>query len=77
VLSAWSEVLRTTNLVRLSWAEATLAAAGVPTVVWDSGVAAVEAGVSAFPRRLMAPADQAERATRILADADPEAVGDR
>lgn len=67
--------MRTTNLVRLSWAEATLAAAGVPTVVWDSGVSAVEAGVSAFPRRLMAPADQADRATRLIADADPEHGG--
>ncbi|MEM6490613.1 MAG: DUF2007 domain-containing protein [Pseudomonadota bacterium] len=73
-MSGWTEVLRSTDLVRLSWAEATLKAAGVETIVYDAGVSAVEAGVSAFPRRLMARADDAALAVRLLAAADPEAA---
>jgi len=68
----WAEVMRTTNLVRLSWAEATLHAAGFETRVLDAGISAVEGGIMAFPRRLETLAADADGARALLDAADPE-----
>ena len=69
------EVMRSNDLVRLSWARATLAAAGIEAVLLDAHIAAVEASIGAFPRRLaVAPRDFA-RARTVLAEAEA-ALGD-
>lgn len=74
-MADWDEVLRTTNLVRLSWAEATLHAAGFETRVLDSAISAVEGGIAAFPRRLQTLAQDAPRARALIAEVDPEGNG--
>lgn len=71
-MSGWAEVMRTTNLVRLSWAVALLEAEGFPTRVLDGAIAALEGGIMAFPRRLEVPAAQGPRARALLDAADPE-----
>ena len=64
------EVMRSNDLVRLSWARATLAAAGIEAVLLDAHIAAVEGSIGAFPRRLaVAPRDFA-RARTVLAEAE-------
>lgn len=65
-------VLTSNDLVRLSWAEAVLAAAAIPAVVLDGHMAAMEGGIPAVARRLMVDdADWAE-ASAILRNADPD-----
>ena len=46
-------LLKTTNLVRLSFLQALLRDAGILTKVFDDNISALEAGISIFPRRLM------------------------
>jgi hypothetical protein len=60
------ELIRTNDLVRLSWAEAMLAAAGVETVVLDAHVSAVEGSLGVLPRRLMVAAEDLRRAREVL-----------
>jgi hypothetical protein len=47
------ELLRTNDLVHLSWARAMLAAEGIETVVLDDYFSGVEGSIGAIPRRLM------------------------
>ncbi len=65
------EILRTNDPVRLSWAEALLADAGVESFMMDIHASAIEGSISAIQRRLMVADDDAERAKRILAEAGP------
>lgn len=69
------ELLRTNDLVHLSWARAMLAAEGVETVVLDDYVSGVEGSIGAIPRRLMVPQDQLERAKRLLERARGDGPG--
>ena len=46
------ELLRSNDLVHLSWAQAALSAAGIESVVLDAHVSGVEGNIGAFPRRL-------------------------
>ena len=62
-------LLRTTNLVRLSFVQALLSDSGIETEVFDSNISALEAGISAFPRRLMVDKLRLLDAKTILADA--------
>ena len=65
------ELLRSNDLVHLSWAQAALAAAGIESVVLDSHVSGVEGNIGAFPRRLMIVDDDLlERAREVLARAE-------
>jgi len=63
------ELLRTNDLVRLSWLEALLADAGIETIVLDHNTAAIEGSISALQRRLMVHEDDHRRALAVLADA--------
>src|SRR6185312_2629405 len=47
------ELLRSNNLVRLSFLTALLADAGIEAVVFDSHTSVAEGSISAIPRRLM------------------------
>ena len=62
-------LLRTTNLVRLSFVQALLRDSGIKAEVFDSNISALEAGISAFPRRLMVDEARLVAAKNILADA--------
>ena len=64
------ELLRSNDLVHLSWAQAALAGAGIASVVLDSHVSGVEGNIGAFPRRLMVRDDLLERARKVLAQAE-------
>lgn len=63
------ELLRTNDLVRLSWLQALLADAGIDTVVLDQNTAAIEGGIVALQRRLMVRAEDHRRALAALAEA--------
>ncbi|HET6468396.1 MAG TPA: DUF2007 domain-containing protein [Geminicoccaceae bacterium] len=60
------ELVRTNDLVHLSWAEAMLRAAGIPTLLLDSHFSAVEGSLGVLPRRLMVEEDDLERAQEVL-----------
>ncbi|WP_372399086.1 DUF2007 domain-containing protein [Azospirillum sp. HJ39] len=64
-----TELLRTTDPVRLSWLVALLADAGIETVVLDTHTSMLEGSIGAIPRRLMVDAGDAVRAARILREA--------
>ncbi|MEM7022315.1 MAG: DUF2007 domain-containing protein [Pseudomonadota bacterium] len=63
------ELLRSNDLVHLSWARAMLAAEGIESVVLDDYVSGVEGSIGAIPRRLMVVEEDFERAERVLATA--------
>jgi hypothetical protein len=65
------ELLRSNDLVHLSWAQAALSAAGIETIVLDAHVSGVEGNIGAFPRRLMVVDDDLlEHARAVLARAE-------
>jgi len=70
------ELFRSNDPVRLSWAEAILAGAGIPALVLDEHTAALEGSISAIPRRLVVDDDDYTSAQRVLAEADPTATTD-
>jgi hypothetical protein len=67
------ELLRTNDVVRLSWAEALLADAGIVCVVLDQHTSLVEGSIGAIPRRLMVEERDYRRAHDLIAAADPGA----
>ena len=64
------ELLRTTDLVRLSWHQALLAESHIETVVLDSHTSVLEGSIGAIPRRLMVADEDYDEAVRLLADAE-------
>ena len=62
-------LLRTTNLVRLSFLQALLRDSAIEAQVFDANMSALEAGIGAFPRRLMVDEGHLLVAKTILADA--------
>ena len=63
------ELLRTNDLVKLSWLKALLADSGIEVVVLDNHTSVLEGSALAIPRRLAVIDDDLPRARRILADA--------
>lgn len=64
------ELLRTNDLVRLSWLQALLADAGIDCLVLDQHTSLVEGSIGAIQRRLMVAAYDHDRARRLVAQAD-------
>lgn len=64
------EVVRSNDLVHLSWVEAILAAEGIDCVLLDRHISAVEGGIGAFGRRILVTARDAARAFEVLAAAE-------
>ena len=69
------ELLRSNDIVRLSWLTALLSEAGIEAVLLDSHMSVIEGSISAIPRRLMVREHDAARARRVLAEAGEE-LGD-
>jgi hypothetical protein len=67
------EVLRTNNLVYLSFAQAVLDEAGIESLVFDMHTSVIEGSIGALPRRLMVDDDLVTRAKAALAAAEPAA----
>ena len=64
------ELLRTNNVVRLSWAQALLADAGIDSIVLDHHTSLVEGSIGAIPRRLMVAERDHRRAGALIAEAE-------
>jgi hypothetical protein len=64
------ELLRTNDLVRLSWVEALLADAGIVSLVLDQHTSLVEGSIGAIQRRLMVDERDHRRAQDLIAAAD-------
>ncbi len=63
------ELLRSNDVVLLSYVTDLLAQAGVETIVFDDHISMVEGSIGAFPRRVMVEHGQEQRARRILNEA--------
>jgi hypothetical protein len=66
------ELLRTNNVVRLSWAQALLRDAGIDSVVLDHHTSLVEGSIGAIPRRLMVAQRDHEQARAVITAAEEE-----
>ena len=66
------ELVRTNDVVRLSWLQALLADAGIEAVVLDTHTSVIEGSISAIPRRLCVLDEDLTRARRVLAEAGEE-----
>ena len=63
------QLVSTTDAVRLSFLLALLRDAGIPVYVFDANISALEAGIGAFPRRIMVPSERLSAAKILLKDA--------
>lgn len=63
------DLLSATDLVVISFATSLLDSAGIPHVVFDRNISAVEGGIGAFPQRLAVDAEDWPAASRLLQDA--------
>ena len=66
------ELVRTNDVVKLSWLQALLADAGIETVVLDVYTSVIEGSIGAIPRRLAVIEEDFDRARRVLEDAGEE-----
>ena len=64
------ELLRSNDLVHLSWAQAALSATGIESVLLDAHISSIEGNIGAFPCRLMVEDELLERAREVLAQAE-------
>ena len=64
------ELLRTNDVVLLSWLEALLADAGIDVQVLDMHMSILEGSVGARPRRVVVHDDDAAEARHIMDDAN-------
>lgn len=63
------ELLRTNDLILISFVEALLTNENIGWFVADQHMSAVEGSLGFLPRRIMVEADAAPRARRLLAEA--------
>ena len=63
------ELIRSNDLVHLSWAQAMLQGAGIPCMLADQYTSSMEGGIDALPRRLMVSETQLHEARRVLDEA--------
>ena len=66
------ELLRTNDLVKLSWLSALLRDAGIESIVLDANMSLLEGSVGILQRRLMVVDDDLEAARAILAESGEE-----
>ena len=62
-------LLRTNDVVLISYVSHLLDEAGINHEVFDSYISAVEGSIGAFPRRIMVAEDEFEAARRVLGNA--------
>ena len=60
------ELLRSNDLVHISWVRSVLDGAGIDSVVLDEAISGVEGSIGAFPRRIMVPGELLEAAQMAL-----------
>lgn len=64
------ELIRTNDLVLISFVEALLRDAGIEALVLDQNMSVIEGSLGVLPRRVLVPADRAAEARKLLTDAD-------
>jgi hypothetical protein len=67
-----TELLRTNDLVLLSFLQALLTDAGIGSLVADQHTSVLEGSIGAIPRRLMVDSDDLIPARRLVAEAGYE-----
>lgn len=63
------ELIRTNDVVLLSFAESLMKDAGIHCLVADQGMSILEGSLGMLPRRLLVDEERADEARRILTDA--------
>jgi hypothetical protein len=63
------ELIRTNDLVLISFVEALLRDAGIVHLVADQSVSAIDGSIGIFPRRILVDADRIDAARRLMHDA--------
>ena len=63
------ELVRTNDLVLISYVEALLRDAGIDHFVADQVVSSVDGSIGIFPRRILVDADRIDAARRLMVDA--------
>lgn len=63
------ELVRTNDVVKLSWMKALLSDAGIESFLLDNYTSVLEGSAAAIPRRLMVADDDYDAAVRVLSDA--------
>ena len=64
-----AELLRTTDIVLLSYVNSLLSDAGIPLLVADVHVSTVEGSIGAFPRRVLIATEDWDESVAILTEA--------
>jgi hypothetical protein len=64
------ELVRSNDLVYLSWVEAQLAEAGIHCLLTDQYTSVIEGSIGAIPRRLLVDGEDLPRALRLLREAE-------
>ena len=60
------ELLRTNDLVLISYVEALMRDAGIEALVVDQNMSIIEGSLGVLPRRILVPADRLDNARRIV-----------
>jgi hypothetical protein len=63
------EILRSNDVVRLSWIEALLSDAGIESVILDTHTSVLEGSIGPIPRRLCVADEDYSRARAVLVSA--------
>jgi hypothetical protein len=63
------ELVRTNDLVLIGFLESLLEGEGIPVLVADAHMGALEGSIGAFQRRLLVPEDWARQARRLVTEA--------
>lgn len=64
------ELVRTNDIVMLSFVDALLKDSGIETLVLDTHTSILEGSIGAIPRRLMVSNEDFSKAQQVLQDAD-------
>lgn len=63
------EILRTNDIVLISFVETLLKEAGIAHFVADQNMSVIEGSLGILPRRVLVPSDDVAAARRLLSDA--------
>ena len=63
------ELMRSNNVVTLSFVESLMRDAGIVVMIADQSMSILEGSIGAIPRRILVDGDRIEQARRIMRDA--------
>jgi len=63
------ELMRSNDVVTLSFVEALMRDAGIGVMIADQAMSIMEGSIGAIPRRILVESDRIEQARRIMRDA--------